>query len=285
MAYSMLPPMPKTQRVAGLPAPIIRPKRPVPKVFFADRPRDHAVKGYRTPAIDVKIQKVFMIAEQKSNDFIFVPHDSVIDILGDYNPLYGGRPKKLAMSLLNGVGVMKMWNNYMLHVCGLVYAVPLLVGVRGPRCRTSFAGLSLLEHWCQKFPKFKPFYDAYVRPKYRKQISSDCMDLIMGIRPKSFVDMDTLNIEYRLKYEAREYRRLMKEKEKELQKHMKAQSNQLNLGSQLSQQAYNDAYAQAINQQYPVGASSINGPWGGTTDLLGGAHTHSLIGNLIGGKR
>ena len=43
------------------------------------------------------------------------------------------------------------------------------------------AGLALLDHWCEAFPKFRPFAMAYVNNKARKEIIADCFDLAMGV--------------------------------------------------------------------------------------------------------
>lgn len=221
------------------------PKRREPQVFFADRIKNQSSKGFRVPDIDAKLQKLFAVAELKKNEFVFVHSDAAVTVLGDYNPLYAHRPKKLARFLLEAIHLSRFWDIGMLAPCGLVYPVPELVGVRSKRGRTSYAGLALLQHWCEKFPKFKPFYDAYASKKAVEEITVECFDLAMDVRPVSFVELDKKNVDYRIRDEARRYRKMRKD--------------QARIEARMTQDEYNRQMLmhQALLQKQMIGSQQV----------------------------
>ena len=143
--------------------------------------------GCRTPAIEKKLMELYKRVEKKDGKTVFnlLRSEDAIDVLGNYNPIYGGVPKKLAEFLLKGTaGQTKVIGMFSLLSTGLFYQTPILIGVRGHRMLTSYAGLELLRHWVVKFPKFKPFFEAYASKEIVDRITCDCFDLANGHTPK-----------------------------------------------------------------------------------------------------
>jgi hypothetical protein len=118
--------------------------------------------------------------------------------------------------------------------------------------RTSYAGLQLLEHWAEKYPKIAAFLAQYKSKKAIKEITEDCFDLANGVRPASFLKIDELNKVYEIKAENR---RLKREAEQAKRNMIIWQSQQAsNIASQQSQlQAYSAAQAAYQNALYGKG--------------------------------
>lgn len=231
----------------------LTPKKPKQVVFFD---REGHQPGYRIPVIDKKINELTLKAKRihhKHGDFVHAYAETVIETLGDYNPLYSKRPKKLTLALLSRVEMGKCWNNTALIYSGLMYMIPGLPGVRSQRCRISVAGWELMEHWAKKFPAFKKHWLAYVDKKAKAQIYSDCFDLALGHRPASFVEMDKIAPAYQVKLEARLYREMMK-KNKAMEEAAKRQAGSSLFAQQMNQQMAMQHYQDAVNgrlgQQY-----------------------------------
>src|SRR5206468_444923 len=127
-------------------------------------------------------------------------------------------------------------SRWMMTPTGLFYPVPMLIGVRKMRMRTSQAGIMLLDHWAKTFPRFAAFMDAYVSKKARKNIAADCYDLAIGVRPASFQKMDEVNKLYLLKAESRELRRMKQEIAAKEAENLRVQ--QMMLASQMQQAAH-----------------------------------------------
>jgi hypothetical protein len=163
--------------------------------------------------------------------------EEAVQIFGDYNPIYAGKPKKLAYWLLNGAAGRTTFNGRLIGA-GLAYATPSLIGVRKTGTMTSYVGLGLLDHWAEKFPRFKPFVDAFVTSKMRRKIASDCYDFSLGVYPKDWRDAEVKNKELLIKWEAREYRKM--KKQEAANKELAARQQAMTL---LAQQG-------ALNQQY-----------------------------------
>lgn len=173
--------------------------------------------GKRQPRVDGLLNELFkktrkVEAGGQPTGFHMLTGDQAIEVFGNYNPLYSGRPKKLTKLLLDAAAGRHRFMGTIAPT-GLFYALPVLVGVRKMGMRTSAAGLILLDHWAEKFPRFKPFLDAYVTKAARKQIMCDCYDLSMGFEPGHFAKAAELNKMYQLKADSRELKRLKKEKE------------------------------------------------------------------------
>lgn len=208
----------------------------------------HATMGNnarRIPVIDQKLFALYKETKQLENWFFFVHSDVAIDILGSYNPIYGGRPKKLVQMMLDILPGYKRADKNM-YMCGLAYQVPALVGVRSQRMRLSAAGLALLDHWAERFPNFAKFLAPYDSPKSRERILSDCYDLAMEVRPGWFEKIDKANVLNQLKADSRELKRLKREEEILAKKRM-----QQDIYAQTQQQALlqNQYYQQALQQQ------------------------------------
>lgn len=174
------------------------------------------IQGGRRSTIDKKLTELIKRAKngETANSFSLLMADDAIEVLGDYNPMYSGRPKALTMRLLEA-SAGQIRNNFLSSFCntGLFYQTPSLTGVRAARMLTSHAGLTLLDHWAVKFPAFKPFVDAYVNPKMRKMISCDCFDMAQGKLPSWMEAEIEKNKERLVKWEARQYRKMKKEEE------------------------------------------------------------------------
>lgn len=172
--------------------------------------------GCRRPVIEKKLTELSTraVMQPVSTSFFLLSAEDAIEVLGNYNPLYAGRPKAVAMKLLNA-SAGQLRDAYYDSLCktGLFYQTPVLVGVRAARMLTSYAGLMLIDHWSERFPAFKPFADAYVTKKMRRRISEDCFDMVNGKTPKWIEDEIKKNEERTVKWQAREYRRIKKEAE------------------------------------------------------------------------
>lgn len=188
--------------------------------------------------------------------------EEAVQMFGDYNPIYAGKPKKLAYWLLNGAAGRTTFNGRLI-AAGLAYATPSLIGVRKTGTMTSYVGLGLLDHWAERFPRFKPFVDAFVTQKMRRKIASDCYDFSLGVYPKDWRDAEVKNKDLLIKWEAREYRKMKKQEAANKQlEHMQkmtllAQQQSAMQQQYLSQQMYRSALSgQAVNPNQ----SQIMGP-------------------------
>lgn len=235
---------------------------PKKKVYFEGSSK----VGYRIPRIDVLLGQM---AEQTRHiemggsptGFHMLTGDQAVEVLGKYNPMYAGRPKKITLLMLDAAaGRVKA--RYGILPTGLFYTLPLLVGVRSTGMRLSAAGLMLLDYWAGKFPRFEAFVNAYVTKKARQQIMCDCYDLAMGYEPAWFSNEAKKNKQYQLKADSRELKRLKKEQEMNsvLQKQHAA----------LIQQQMAHQYAQGLNGYNGIGYGSN---W---TQNYSPTHSHSV---------
>lgn len=150
----------------------------------------------RVPVITRRLMEVAHSATDWQHNCRFADRDVALKLLGNYNPLYNGVPKKVPMALL--VGCMPMAKDAttsLLRNAGLMYTLPYIAGVRKSRVRTNHVGLLLLKAWAVNFPKFKPYLDAFLTEQRERVIVSECFDLSMGHRPPSMQAMDKLNEE------------------------------------------------------------------------------------------
>lgn len=112
--------------------------------------------------------------------------DEVIEKLGWWTPIHGGRPTEYAQKLLEGIPSPVSGRGMNWKSAGLMYFTPPIVGRSKSRNRTSMPGLALLKHWAATKPKFRPFFEAYYSKDAETRITLDCIDLALGILPKSF---------------------------------------------------------------------------------------------------
>lgn len=119
---------------------------------------------------------------EMSHIFNMQTTENVIEVFGNYNPLYGGKPRKLATWLLNGAASRSGYNGQLISA-GLAYKLSHVCKRRKTGIRTSLVGLTLLDHWALKFPRFKLFVDAYVTEASRRKIAADSFDLSIGVMP------------------------------------------------------------------------------------------------------
>lgn len=233
--------------------PIMQPATlptPVPNMPFVGHK-----KGHRIPEVDRRLGKLWVTHGTENKVFAFYRHadeDKVIEALGDYNPLYSGRPKHLAMALLYAAaGRDSTRKAYMLQNAGLTYCLPSLVGVRKRAVRTSAVGLKLLDHWAAKFPKFAPFVAAFVTKKARKEIICDCVDFSLDMLPACYREAEEKNKLYQVKWEAREYRRIKKEEaeKKAREERIKYEQMQAQANAQWAAMQAQAQYQSAISNQ------------------------------------
>lgn len=273
---------------SGLGASLV-PKKPKQITFFD---REGHKPGYRVPVIDKKINELTVKAKRvQHTDSVFVHAfaETVIETLGDYNPLYSKRPKKLAAALLSRVEMGRCWNQLALINSGLMYMIPGLPGVRAQRCRITVAAWELLDHWAKTFPSFEKHWLAYVDNKAKAQIYSDCFDLALGHRPASFVAIDKLAPAYQVKHEARLYREMMKQRKLEQdRKDRQLLMNQYQSASlqQAAADQYQRALAQGLGSQYMPPIPNTTTPFYPSTNPLpssGGfvAKTTAIIKGII----
>lgn len=216
----------------------------------------------RMPKINLLLTDMALNTVRKVGDFAFIEGDRAIDVLGNYNPMYAGRPKKLAMLMLESAAGRAPWSS--IAYAGLAYRMPKKTGIRKAGRRTSHAGLMLLDHWAQKFPPFAPFVMAYVSVKSRKEITADCFDLSMGAIPKWMLDDEKKEKDRLIKWEAREYR-----KEKKRKEAMAITKTQLDIYAQqtmlLNQQQSAQYYQAALNN-----SQQLYAPMSAQAQLQGG---------------
>lgn len=132
---------------------------------------------------------------------------SIIPSLGALNPVRNGKPQVWVNIFLNAGTPMNprsktasMWT-HAAFFAGLFYRIPPVPMRNRTKYRLTIAGLALLDHWAVKFPKFKPFVDAYISMKDRKAIASDCFVFTCGTIPKRVKDMIDLAEVYQPKAE------------------------------------------------------------------------------------
>lgn len=255
-----------THAVSALPLIKVPPlPTPVPNMpFVGHKP------GHRIPEVDRRLGKLWVTHGTENKVFAFYRHadeDKVIEALGDYNPLYSGRPKHLAMALLYAAaGRDSTRKAYMLQNAGLTYCLPSLVGVRKRAVRTSAVGLKLLDHWAEKFPKFAPFVAAFVTKKARKEIICDCVDFSLDMFPACFREAEEKNKLYQVKWEAREYRRIKKEEAEKKAMEERIKYEQMRM-QQAQMQAQANAQWAAMQQQAQYQSAISN------------QHNHSVVNN------
>lgn len=115
---------------------------------------------------------------------------SIIDKLGNYNPVYGGDLKRDIAPLVYGICSEKRRVSPSYYISGLMYRTPPIAGKRGMRYRTSIGGLDLICHWRDKFPGFRRFFDCYWNEKADKLIREECAQLAWGSLPERFEAMN-----------------------------------------------------------------------------------------------
>jgi hypothetical protein len=106
-------------------------------------------------------------------------------LFGSINPVYRGRPKRMALHLL-GAAAGPFWSGacWQYHSAGLMYRDASVLGIKRSKCRTTLAGLALLDFWAVNFPNFKRFVDAFATKKARDEIAAACFDFEFGILPQ-----------------------------------------------------------------------------------------------------
>jgi hypothetical protein len=225
----------------------------------------------------------------------FLPHM-------DFNPVYNGRPRREVLPLLlTAPTPMKFWQQGLYFAYGLVTYEPVIANRRKARARLSYAGLELLDYWADKYPKFKPFVDAYVPIKARKEIAADAVGYRLGIIPSRFAKMKELHEKEIMKNRDTPNRRKFAQRIEQRRQLILAQQAQFygGLGNQVgtamppqwAQQALQTAAAQAQNlQQYQasltnaVATSTIPVYPANDTTTVAGSSIGSAIGRLLGRK-
>lgn len=104
--------------------------------------------------------------------------DEMIDALIEQSPLYGGIPREPAQILLEGCNVEvprgRVFRNLVLpqqlETLGLMMMIPGEPGRKRWGSKTNIKGLKLLQGWRDRYPRFRPFYEAYVPRKVEKRI-------------------------------------------------------------------------------------------------------------------
>jgi hypothetical protein len=219
-----------------------------------------------------------------------------------FNPMYNGRPRREILPLLlSAPSPMKFFNQGTYFCFGLVTFEPAVCNRRKTRARLSYAGLELLDYWSEKYPKFKPFVDAYVTKKARKEIAADAVGYRLGIVPSRFAKMLELHAKEeamnrdtpgRRRYKARR-EALLASQHLYWSAQQNTAANQPPLWAQqamqqaMTQQQYNILIGQQMNQNnislhtpiYTGGTSATDATAARTTLGLG-----SAIGRLLGRK-
>lgn len=126
------------------------------------------------------------IKDNKGSYFTMVPADAVIEALGWWNPVHGGRVRPFAQHLLEGLPTPVPGRSFRWKIAGLMYFTPHVIGRSKSKARTSSVGLSLLKHWKDRHPAFGKFFDCYYSKKVEREIILDCVDLAIGNLPTRF---------------------------------------------------------------------------------------------------
>lgn len=139
-------------------------------------------------ALHEATKKAFTVG--KSTLYRKVDADVLIQTVGKLRPIYNGKPQRWLHSILNcgpsDNPALTKTGRRILHHCyqaGLVYMVPCIPMRAKTKFRLTQSGVQLIDHWADKYPQFKPFVDAYLPKKARKQIAVDCVDFALGMEP------------------------------------------------------------------------------------------------------
>lgn len=129
--------------------------------------------------------------------FALTDRDTLISIFGKMKPVYNGRPQRWMTNILNAVPAPYSSNSKTAAAyfrtgvnAGMFYMMPPLIGRRRITYRATSATLGLLDYWADKHKNFRPFYDAYVTNKARKEIGIDCSTFALGFVPKKISAME-----------------------------------------------------------------------------------------------
>lgn len=163
---------------------------------------------------------------EKVSEYFVSRGGDAIAVFGNTNPLYNGRPNQLAATMLQlasapdrrAPGIMRLKN------MGLVFSMPFIAGKRKITFRLSSEGVALLDHWANRYKRFRPFVDAYLTKKARKEIACLCIDLQLGVLPAEF---DTMLAEHGRRMIAIERKRIEEvRKQVEAQQQLEAERNE-----------------------------------------------------------
>lgn len=232
------------------------------------------------PEIDKKLSRLYQMANRGAKGdvnywFTNVLPEDAVSVLGNYNPLYNGRPKKLAQLMLDAVAGPAPMKHPLWH-CGLFYIIPENLGVRKRRYHLSLAGLRVLEHWAAKFPKFGKFFEAYRNDKMVERITCDCFDFTMGSVPKWMRDEIKLNeTERKVRWEAAQWRKYQREEVKRLARQAEEQRKLRELERQ-QQNALSQINRQPIWTTSPLNNAAISADAGKDLTFRDSSATISL---------
>lgn len=182
------PPQPITSALPGTQWPIDATPNPyATKKYFKLSKFEEAKKNLRSKASLGARQGIDWYYEHQTCE-------DVIAALGWWNPTFGGRPKRFAQILLDGIPSPVAGKGMHWKGIGLMYFTPPVVGRSRSKNRTSVAGLALLKHWASQYPGFRKFFDAYYDPKCETEITLDCIDLALGSFPSRFKQIVDSNV-------------------------------------------------------------------------------------------
>lgn len=118
---------------------------------------------------------------ESKNFFKEVHSDVIIEHLGKFNPMYNRKPKRVVFHLLSmAAAPARVYNQLHYRRAGLCYELPAVPKRSRAKGRLTAAGVLLLDYWAAKYPKFKPFVDAFLPAKARGEIMSDCTLMVLG---------------------------------------------------------------------------------------------------------
>lgn len=142
-----------------------------------------------------------------------------VELFETYRPirLSTGRLKDFPYLLLHSaseaVRTAKFSNKYAgVGVGGLMYPVPEVPKRHRWEWKLSYAGLMVIDHWADKYPRFKSYVDAFITDKDRKEIVESSAMMRMGIPTEEVYDRAVMNAKYKMIIE--------KEKEKKIRQIM-----------------------------------------------------------------
>lgn len=140
---------------------------------------------------------------------------AAIEVIAKHNIMHSGKPRKELMNMLNAIyGVSKN--------APFTYNRPHTVGRSKRKSYLSHAGFQVLDGLAAKNERFKRFVEAYDSKDMRKRAQLECTQLLLGVLPGSFDEMEAYNKENAHKVQERKRRATLFQTAKAIVKHIKA---------------------------------------------------------------
>ena len=102
--------------------------------------------------------------------------ENIIKAVGNSSPIYNNALRNEPLVLLMAaqsvvkLGTIVRYSNgtaYILQSHDLLETIPFIPGVQSTRVFLSYKGFQLIDHWAEKYKRFRPYYDAFVNEDIR----------------------------------------------------------------------------------------------------------------------